>query len=39
MSTREHPPAIAARATMMPIGPAPITTPRSPGVILALVAA
>ena len=39
MMTRLQPPASAASATMMPIGPAPITTARSPGAILAFDAA
>ena len=39
MMTRLQPPASAASATMVPIGPAPITTPRSPGAIFALEAA
>ena len=37
--TREQPPARAASAAMMPIGPAPVTTAVSPGWILALTAA
>ena len=36
---REQPPASAAIATIVPIGPAPMTTAVSPGVIFALVAA
>ena len=36
---RAQPPASAAIATMVPIGPAPSTTAVSPGVIFALVAA
>ena len=39
ISTREHPPASAASATMMPIGPAPITAATSPGTIRARAAA
>jgi len=39
MITRLQPPASAASATMMPIGPAPMTTARSPGAIRALDAA
>ena len=39
MSTLEQPPANAASATMMPIGPAPITAATSPGTIRALAAA
>ena len=37
--TRLQPPASAASAAMMPIGPAPITTARSPGAIFAFEAA
>ena len=38
-TAREQPPARAAIATIVPIGPAPMTTAVSPGAILALAAA
>ena len=39
MMTRLHPPASAASAVTIPIGPAPMTTATSPGLIFALFAA